>query len=117
VALGAGFGLKGADRRLDWCGAADGWAGGGQDVAYRLAGGFKASYGYPVVQVPRGEGRDEGETEPGGDEALGGPVFVGLNPQLPRSLRGSSGCHEVACGLGCPSASVNSEDVGDGTGA
>jgi hypothetical protein len=59
-----GFGLKGADHCLDWHGGADGRAGDGQDVADRLARGFKASHGYPAVQDVEGEGWDEGETEP-----------------------------------------------------
>jgi hypothetical protein len=38
-----------------------------------------------------GEGGDEGEAEPGGDEALGGPVFVGLHGPAGRESGASEG--------------------------
>src|SRR6516162_6863555 len=77
--LVVGFGLESSDHCLDRGGADDSGAGDGQDLTCWLVGVVEASYGHSVVQDAEGEGGDEGEAESGGDEALGGPVLVGLD--------------------------------------
>jgi hypothetical protein len=47
-------------------------------VPFGLAGVVQPPYRHSVVQDAEGERRDEGEAEPGRDEALGGPVVVGF---------------------------------------
>ena len=59
---------------------------------------------YFVVQDAEGEGRDEDEAEPGGDEALGGPVLVGVH----RPVGGESGLREGGAGCGAASADLAS---------
>jgi hypothetical protein len=81
---GVGFGLQGGHHGLDRDGAADGRAGDGQDVTFGLAHVMEASNDYSVVADAEGEGRDESEAKPGGDEALGGPVFVGFHDRAGR---------------------------------
>jgi hypothetical protein len=82
------LGVESGEHGLDRCGAGDGGAGDGQDLTFGLAGAAEAPYGYSLVLDAEGEGGDEGEAEPGGDEALGGPVFVGLH--------GPAGCESGA---------------------
>jgi hypothetical protein len=81
-------------------GAADGRVGGGQDVTFGLASVVEAPDGYSVVQDAEGEGRHEGEAEPDGDEALGGPVFVGFH----RPVGCESGLLEGGAGGGAGSS-------------
>jgi hypothetical protein len=55
---------------------------------------FEAACGYSVVQDAEGEGRDEGEADPGGYEALRGPVLVGFDHspgREPGVLEGGAG--------------------------
>jgi hypothetical protein len=40
---------------------------------------LKAARDHAVVQVAEGESRDEGDAELGGDQALSGPVIIGLD--------------------------------------
>ena len=61
---------------LDRRGAADGRAGGCQDLTLGLTGAVEASYGGAVVVDAERKGGDGGQAEPGGDEALGGPVII-----------------------------------------
>jgi hypothetical protein len=99
---GFGLGPQGGEHGLDRGGAGDGRAGGGQDLTFGWAGVAETPYGYSLALDAEGEGRDEGQAEPGGDEALGGPVFVGFHdPAGCESgvLEGGAGCVAAAADL------------------
>jgi hypothetical protein len=90
------LGLEGVEHGLDRCGTSAGGAGDGQDLTFGLAGA-QAPDGYSLVLDAEGEGRDEGEAEPGGDETLGGPVLVGFHgPAGRESGAGEGGVGRVA---------------------
>lgn len=74
-------------------------------MTHWLAGGFEATHGHAVVQDTEGKGRDEGEAEPGGDKALGGPVLVGFDH--PAGFK--PGLVEGGAGRGAAAADLTSD--------
>ena len=75
-------------------------AGDDQDVTFWLLIMLDAADGYPVMLNAEGQGRDQGQAQPGGHKSLCGPVFVCFDG----STRDEAGA--LVCLVGCGAAAT-----------